>query len=104
LIADEKTVTRRIENGRTLLSELASRQDWFLKYMKKTLVEPAVFENQKSGIWPNELTLYRSLDRSFLVLAYIPKSHLGGTADQPMCITCFFCLASPTGFEPVLPA
>ncbi len=71
MIVDEKTVSRKIENGRELVSELLSKQDWFFEYLRRLILEPAAFDRQKPGIWPNELTLYRSPDKSFLVLAYI---------------------------------
>jgi predicted metal-dependent enzyme (double-stranded beta helix superfamily) len=71
MIADEKTVSRKIENGRELVSELLSRQDWFFDYLKKMILEPSSFESRRPGIWPNEYTLHRSPERSFVVLAYI---------------------------------
>lgn len=74
--ADEKTISRKIENGRALVSELTIRQDWFFNYLKEMIVEPSAFESQKPGIWPNEYTIFRSPDRSFVVLAYIWDAHL----------------------------
>jgi len=71
MVADEKTVSRKIENGRELVSELLSRQDWFFEYLKKMVLEPSSIESLRPGIWPNEYTLYRSPDRSLVVLAYI---------------------------------
>jgi predicted metal-dependent enzyme (double-stranded beta helix superfamily) len=71
MLAEEKTVFRKIENGRALVSELTSRQDWFFDYLKKMILEPGPAEIQKPGIWSNEFTLYRSPDKSFVVLAYI---------------------------------
>jgi len=71
MIADEKTITRKIENGRELVSELVIRPDWFFDYLKKMILEPSSFESRSPGIWPNEYTLYRSPERSFVVLAYI---------------------------------
>jgi predicted metal-dependent enzyme (double-stranded beta helix superfamily) len=71
MIADEKTVSRKIENGRELVTELVSRQDWFFEYLETMILEPTAFERQKPGIWPNEYTLHRSPDQSFVVLAYI---------------------------------
>ena len=71
MIADEKTISRKIENGRELVSELLSRQDWFFEYLKKMILEPSSFESRRPGIWPNEYTIYRSPERSFVVLAYI---------------------------------
>ncbi len=71
MIADEKTITRKIENGRELVSELMIRPDWFFDYLKKRILEPSSFESRSPGIWPNEYTLHRSPDRSFVVLAYV---------------------------------
>jgi predicted metal-dependent enzyme (double-stranded beta helix superfamily) len=71
MIADEKTISRKIDNGRELVSELLSRPDWFFEYLKKMILEPSFFESRRPGIWPNEYTLYRSPERSFVVLAYI---------------------------------
>jgi predicted metal-dependent enzyme (double-stranded beta helix superfamily) len=71
MIADEKTVAKKIENGRELVSELTLRTEWFFDYLERLILAPAPAEGQKQGIWPNEYTLYRSPDKSFLVLAYI---------------------------------
>jgi predicted metal-dependent enzyme (double-stranded beta helix superfamily) len=71
MIADEKTISRKIENSRELVSELVIRPDWFFDYLKKMILEPSSFENRRPGIWPNEYSLYRCPDRSFVVLAYI---------------------------------
>ena len=71
MIADEKTISRKIENGRELVSELLSWQDWFFDYLKKMVLDPSLFESRRPGIWPNEYMLFRSPDRSFVVLAYL---------------------------------
>jgi predicted metal-dependent enzyme (double-stranded beta helix superfamily) len=71
MLADEKTVSQKIENGRELVSELNSRPDWFFDYLEKLILAPPAADGQKQGIWPNEYTLYRSPDKSFLVHAYI---------------------------------
>ncbi len=76
MLSDEQTVFRKIENSREMVAELASRQDWFFDYLKKTILEPNAAENQKPGIWPNEYTLFRSTDKSFVVLAYIWDARL----------------------------
>jgi predicted metal-dependent enzyme (double-stranded beta helix superfamily) len=76
IIADEKNVIRKIENGRELVSELLSRQDWFFDYLKNMILNPSAFESRRPGIWPNEYTLFRSPDRSFVVMAYIWDVHL----------------------------
>ena len=71
VIAEEATVAKKIENGRELVSELTSRTDWFFSYLETLILAPPPAEGQKQGIWSNEYTLYRSPDKSFLVLAYI---------------------------------
>jgi predicted metal-dependent enzyme (double-stranded beta helix superfamily) len=76
MLADENTAFRKIENGRGLVSELVSRPDWFFDYLKRIILSPAPAEGQKQGIWPNEYLLYRSPDKSFVVLAYIWDARL----------------------------
>lgn len=71
MIVDEKTITRKIENGREMVSDLVTRPDWFFAYLRKMILEPSSFESRRPGIWPNEFALHRSPDRSFVVLAYI---------------------------------
>mgnify|MGYP000864722235 FL=1 len=71
ILAGDDTVMRKIENGRELVSELTSSPQWFFDTLKALVLDPAAIERQKPGIWPNEFTLHRSADRSFVVLAYI---------------------------------
>lgn len=71
MLAGESRIMRKIENGRELVAELNSRPDWLFDTLKTLVLDPASIERQKPGIWPNEFTLYRSPDRSFVVLAYI---------------------------------
>jgi predicted metal-dependent enzyme (double-stranded beta helix superfamily) len=71
LLAEEKGVLRQIERARELVSDLAMKPEWFEEFMSKMLFDRAFIESQKPSIWPNEITLYRSPDRSFVVLAYI---------------------------------
>ena len=76
MLAEEKTVTRKIEKGRELVSELVSKPDWFFSYLRGMTLDPAAFDRQRPGIWPNEFTIYRNPDRSFVVLAYIWEAKL----------------------------
>ncbi len=71
LLAEEKGVLRQIERARELVSDLAVKPEWFEEFMSKMIFDRAFLESQKPSIWPNEITLYRSPDRSFVVLAYI---------------------------------
>jgi predicted metal-dependent enzyme (double-stranded beta helix superfamily) len=70
-LAEEKGVLRQIERVRELVSGLASTPGWFEEFMKKMILDRAFIESQKPSMWPNEITLYRSPDKSFIVLAYI---------------------------------
>jgi predicted metal-dependent enzyme (double-stranded beta helix superfamily) len=71
MLADEKGVLRKIEQARELVSDLAAKPGWFEEFMRKMIFDRAFIESQKPSIWPNEITLFRSPDRSFVVLAYI---------------------------------
>jgi predicted metal-dependent enzyme (double-stranded beta helix superfamily) len=70
-LAEEKGVLRRIERVRDLVSALASTPGWFEEFMSKMILDRAFIESQKPSMWPNEITLYRSPDKSFITLAYI---------------------------------
>ncbi len=79
MLADDNPVMQKIENGRELVSELTAAPQWFFDTLKALVLDPAAFERQKPGIWPNELTLHRAPDRSFVVLAYIWDAGLADT-------------------------
>lgn len=68
---DKPDISTIIKTGRTLVSELMNQSEWFGDILEKLLFDKEFSESQKPGIWPNEITLYRSSDRSFLVLCYI---------------------------------
>lgn len=57
--------------GIPMVKELISSDLWFRDFIKEALSETSWLKQQPPSLWPNELTLYRSPDRSFLVLAYI---------------------------------
>lgn len=76
LLADEDRAregvsSRCIRLGRELVSDLVSEPDWFLEHLRGLILNPSLLESRRPGIWPNEFTLYRCPDRSFVVLAYI---------------------------------
>ena len=60
-----------IGTGRSLLGELLAHRDWFGDILRKILFDQKFLADQKPGIWPNEITLYRSPDRAFVVLCYM---------------------------------
>jgi predicted metal-dependent enzyme (double-stranded beta helix superfamily) len=71
MLTEEKTVFHSIERGRELVAELTSRPDWFYNYLEKMICAGPHAESERSGIWPNEYTVYRSPDKLFVVFAYI---------------------------------
>lgn len=71
MLAGESGIMRKIEKSRELVAELNSSPGWFFETLEKMVLEPAAIARQKTGIWPNEFTLHRAPDRSFVVLAYI---------------------------------
>jgi predicted metal-dependent enzyme (double-stranded beta helix superfamily) len=80
LLEEKPEVSRLIHVGGAMLSELMSHRDWFGGILEKILFDREFSEGQKAGIWANEITLYRSPDRSFQVLCYIWGPYLSDTA------------------------
>jgi predicted metal-dependent enzyme (double-stranded beta helix superfamily) len=60
-----------LDKGIPLVKELISSDLWFRDFIREALSERSWLKQQPPSLWANELTLYRSPDRSFLVLAYI---------------------------------
>lgn len=60
----------RIEEGRRLVGELVRDPEWFGEILERLVLDSDYLDRQRISIWPNEVTLYRSPDRSFVVLAY----------------------------------
>jgi predicted metal-dependent enzyme (double-stranded beta helix superfamily) len=79
LLEEKPEVSRLILAGGAMLSELMSHRDWFGGILEKILFDREFSEGQKAGIWPNEITLYRSPDRSFQILCYIWGPYLSDT-------------------------
>ncbi len=66
----QKDLSRFIAEGRVLMAELLRDPGWFRGYLEKLLLDPDFLNAQESSIYPNEVTLYRSPDRAFSILAY----------------------------------
>ena len=64
-----------LARGVPLVAELLSSDRWFHAFIRSALVERTWLQQQQPTLWPNELTLYRSPDASFQVLAYIWEPH-----------------------------
>jgi predicted metal-dependent enzyme (double-stranded beta helix superfamily) len=71
LLKGKPDISNLITTGRSLVGELMNRKEWFGDVLERLLFDKEFSESQKPGIWPNEITLYRSPERSFLVLCYI---------------------------------
>ena len=64
-------ISTLISTGRSLVVELMNQTEWFGDILRRMLFDKEFSQSQKPSIWPNEITLHRSPDRSFLVLCYI---------------------------------
>jgi len=80
LLAEKPEMTSLIRDGGGMMSELMGHQDWFGGILEKILFDREFSEGQRVGIWPNEITLHRSPDRSFQVLCYIWGPYLSDIA------------------------
>jgi len=63
------------KTGEQLVRELLSDSRWFGEVLQKLISDSAFLERQAPSVFANEVALYRSPDRSFLVLAYIWEPH-----------------------------
>lgn len=79
LLKGKPDISTLISTGRSLVSELMNQKEWFGDILQRILFDNEFSESQKPGIWPNEITLHRSFDRSFLVLCYIWDKGLSDT-------------------------
>lgn len=64
-------IPETLARGIPLVQELIASDLWFRDFLKEGLIDRSWLKQQQPTLWPNELTLYRSPDQSFLVLAYI---------------------------------
>jgi predicted metal-dependent enzyme (double-stranded beta helix superfamily) len=72
-------IATRISTCRSLLSELMNHKEWFGEILERLIFDKEFSASQRPGIWPNEITLYRSPDRAFLILCYIWDKGLSDT-------------------------
>ena len=69
--AGKEDAETAVAAGIPLVQELLSSDLWWRDFIREALVERTWFKQQPPTLWPNEITLYRSPDQSFLILAYI---------------------------------
>ncbi len=71
------------EAGRQLLRDLLKDPSWFGEFLQKYIADPAFLSDPPASIFDNEIKLFRSPDKSFLLLAYIwDNSGLGPIHDH----------------------
>jgi predicted metal-dependent enzyme (double-stranded beta helix superfamily) len=59
-----------IPAGRRLLEELLVGREWYRGFLEKAIFDAEFRKIQKPSPWPNEMTLKRSSDGSFVVFSY----------------------------------
>ena len=59
------------DGGRRLVGELTSEVEWFREILERLVMDRQYLDGQRVSIWPNEVTVYRSPDRSFVILSYL---------------------------------
>jgi predicted metal-dependent enzyme (double-stranded beta helix superfamily) len=73
---EQKPETPQIfKTGQQLVGELLRDAQWFGEILHKLISDSAFSERQTPSVFANEVTLYRSPDRLFSVLAYIWEPH-----------------------------
>jgi len=60
-----------LDCGQQLLQDLLKNPAWFVDRLQKFIAAPAFLDDQPASVFENEIRLYRSPDRSFVVLAYL---------------------------------
>jgi predicted metal-dependent enzyme (double-stranded beta helix superfamily) len=60
-----------LEAGQELFGELLSDPSWFREILRKLIMDRDFLKTQEVSVFHNEITLHRSPDRAFSVLAYI---------------------------------
>jgi len=60
-----------LDGGQELLRELLRNSSWFTEFLRRFVAHPEFLANQPASVFDNEIRLYRSPDRSFVILAYL---------------------------------
>jgi predicted metal-dependent enzyme (double-stranded beta helix superfamily) len=75
LLEEKPSVPQALEVGGELLGHLVIDPGWCQGILKKLILEPDYLNQQPVSVYPNEIMLHRSPDRSFSILAYIWEPH-----------------------------
>ena len=60
-----------LDAGRQLMQELLRDPAWFAEFLRNYVASPAFLADQHASVFDNEIRLYRSPDKSFILLAYL---------------------------------
>ena len=60
-----------LDAGKQLLQELLRDPAWFAGFLGNYVANPAFLADQHASVFDNEIRLYRSPDKSFILLAYL---------------------------------
>jgi len=60
-----------LDAGKQLMQELLRDPAWFVEFLRNYVAGPAFLADQPASVFDNEIRLYRSSDKSFILLAYL---------------------------------
>jgi predicted metal-dependent enzyme (double-stranded beta helix superfamily) len=60
-----------LDAGKQLMRELLADPGWLAEFLQKYVASPAFQTDQPGSVFDNEIRLYRSPDKSFILLAYL---------------------------------
>jgi hypothetical protein len=60
-----------LDAGKQLMQELLRDPAWFAEFLRNYVTGPAFLADQYASVFDNEIRLYRSPDKSFILLAYL---------------------------------
>lgn len=75
LLDRERDVKMITDEGQGIVSRYAADHGWFIDYLKSAHEDRKIYNEQRASLWPNEITLYRSPDKSLIIFLYIWEPH-----------------------------
>ena len=60
-----------LDSGKQLMQELLRDPAWFAEFLQNHVANAAFLADQHASVFDNEIRLYRSPDKSFILLAYL---------------------------------
>ncbi len=76
LLGQRPKTSTLLDGGQELLRGLLRDPGWFAEFLQKFVVHPEFLADRPASVFDNEIRLYRSPDRSFVVLAYLWDSRI----------------------------